>query len=120
MSLRTERVASLVKEQLGMMFLREYRDLAAGLITITDVQMTPDLKIAKIYVSIFGNELARKETLRLLEEHKPEIRSFIGSNIRLKFTPSVQIYMDETLDHVDRIEQLIKKTHEKPSTLNEE
>jgi len=103
-----------------MMFLREYRDLAPGLITIMDVQMTPDLKIAKIYVSIFGNELARKNTMRMLEEQKPQIRSFIGSHVRLKFTPNVQIYMDDTLDKVDRIEQLIKKTHEKPGSIEEQ
>jgi ribosome-binding factor A len=116
MSLRTERVASLVKEQLGMMFLREYRDPAYGLITIMDVQMTPDLRIAKIYVSIFGNEIVKKRTLDMLEEQKPHIRQFIGSHIRIKFTPTVQLYMDDTLDKVDRIEQLIKKTHEKPES----
>ena len=116
MSLRTDRVASLIKEELGAMFSREYR--SAGFITITDVQMTPDLKIAKIYVSILGNEKAKEDALDMLEEQKPHIRSFIGSHVRLKFTPTVQIYLDTTLDRVERINELIRQTH-KGGTENE-
>ena len=112
MSLRTERVGSLVKEELGMMFLREFRDPAYGLITITDVQMTPDLRIAKIYVSILGTEKVKQDTFQMLENQKTHIRSFIGSHVRLKFTPAVQFYIDDTMDRVEKINQLIRKTHE--------
>jgi ribosome-binding factor A len=73
--------------------------------------MTPDLRIAKIYVSIMGNAEMKERTLAMLEHNKPEIRSFIGSHSRLKFTPSVQIYVDKTLDRVERIDQLIKQIH---------
>ena len=111
MSLRTERVASLIKEEVGMMLAREYRDPGYGFITITDVHMTPDLKIAKIYVSIMGNAVMKERTMEMLEEHKGEIRSFIGSRLRLKFTPTVQFYIDETLDRVERIDQIIKRIH---------
>ena len=111
MSLRTERVASLIKEEIGMFFSREYRDSVYGLITVTDVQMSPDLRIAKIYVSIMGNSEVKVRTLAMLEQHKPEIRLFIGSHLRLKFTPSVQFYIDQTLDQVERINQLIKQIH---------
>ena len=111
MSLRTDRVASLIKEEVGGYFSREFRDPSYGLITITEVHVTPDLRLAKIYVSILGDQEIKKQTLEMLEERKPEIRSFIGSHVRLKFTPSVQFYLDETLDRVERIEQLIKEIH---------
>jgi ribosome-binding factor A len=111
MSLRTERVASLIKEEVGMLFTREYRDPAYGFITVMDVHMSPDLRIAKIYVSIMGTPDIRTRTMEMLEHNKPEIRSFIGSHIRLKFTPSVQFYIDETLDRVEKIENLIKQIH---------
>ncbi len=111
MSLRTERVASLIKEEVGTYFTREYRDPSYGFITVTEVHVTPDLRIAKIYVSVMGNGEVKSRTLKMLEDHKGEIRSFIGSSLRLKFTPSVQFYIDETLDRVERIDQLIKKIH---------
>ncbi len=111
MSLRTERVGSLVKEEVGMFLLREYRDPEYGFITVTEVHMTPDLRIAKIYLSIMGNEDIKERTRVKLEHNKHEIRSFIGSHLRLKFTPEVQIYVDETLDRVERIDQLLKQIH---------
>ncbi|MBI4811088.1 MAG: 30S ribosome-binding factor RbfA [Ignavibacteriales bacterium] len=111
MSLRTDKVASLIKEEVGMFLTREYRDPGYGFITVTDVHITPDLRIAKIYVSIMGSSEVKVMTLQMLENHKGEIRSFIGSHLRLKFTPSIQFYVDETLDRVDRIDQLIKQIH---------
>jgi len=111
MSLRTERVASLIKEEVGGLFTREFRDHQYGFITVTEVHVTPDLRIAKIYVSILGNQEVKDRTMQMLEEKKPHIRLFIGSHVRLKFTPSVQIYLDDTLDRVERIEQLIKQIH---------
>ena len=94
-----------------MMLTREYRDPAYGLITVTEVHMTPDLRIAKIYVSIMGSTEMRERTMAMLEQHKSEIRSFIGSHLRLKFTPSVQYYLDETLDRVEKIDRIIKEIH---------
>jgi ribosome-binding factor A len=111
MSLRTERVASLIKEEVGMWFSREYRDSTYGLITVTDVHMSPDLRIAKIYVSVMGNADVKDRTMAMIEHQKPEIRSMIGSHLRLKFTPTVQFYIDETLDRVEKINNLIKQIH---------
>ena len=48
----------------------------------------------------------------LLEENKPHIRQIVGSHLRMKFIPSLQFYLDETMDHVDRINTLIKKIHD--------
>src|SRR5438093_997463 len=100
MSMRTERVGSLIREEVGTYFAREYRDSTVGFITVTEVHMSPDLRIAKIYISVMGNAEVKERTLSMLERHKAEIRSFIGSHMRLKFTPSVQFYLDETMDRV--------------------
>ncbi len=101
-----------------MFFTREYRDPAYGFITVTDVHVSPDLRTAKIYVSIMGSPEKREATMNMLENHKGEIRSFIGSHIRLKFTPAVHFYVDETLDRVEKIDRLIKQIHkdERPSS----
>ena len=112
MTLRMDRVASLIREEVGSLLSREFRGATVGFVTVTDVQMTPDLKLARIYVSIFGSDKVREATLEQLEEFKAHVRHTIGANIRLKFTPSIEFHLDTTLDRVDKINALLKKSHE--------
>ena len=112
MSIRTERVASLIKAEIGSILTREYNDPSYGFITVTDVRMTPDLRIAKVSFSIFGDEKKKDLTMNMLEGERGHIRGLVGSRLRLKFTPALQFYRDDTLDTADRINQLIKKIHE--------
>lgn len=112
MSIRTERVASLIKEEIGAIVIREYTDKAYGFITVTEVKVTPDLKIAKIYFSVFGTPEVQEKTMAMLEDEKPHIRGLVASHLRLRFTPSLQFFHDTTLDRVDRINHLIKKIHD--------
>jgi ribosome-binding factor A len=112
MSIRTERVASLIKEEIGSILVKEYRDPSFGFITVTDVKMTPDLKIAKVCVSVFGTDERQQDAMKMLEDEKPHIRGLVGSRLRLKFTPALQFYLDDTLDRVERINRLINKIHE--------
>ena len=111
MTVRTERVASLLKEEVGTYISREFRDSSYGFITVTEVHVSPDLRIAKIYVSIMGAPEVKDRTMKMLEENVPEIRSFLGAHMRLKFTPEVHFYLDETLDRVEKIDRLIKQIH---------
>ena len=114
MSVRTEKVASLVKELLSEIIQRRFRMEEVGLITVTEVRMSPDLKVAKAYVSIFGDTEQKKKTLALLEAEKAAIRSDLGHNMNLKFTPSVSLFLDESLDHAMRIEVILNKIHKDP------
>lgn len=111
MSVRTERVASLVKELLSESILQRFRMEVVGLITVTEVRMSPDLKIAKVYISIFGNAEKKKQSFARLEAEKSGMRSDLGRNLSLKFTPSLSFFLDESLDHAMRIEDLLNKIH---------
>ncbi len=112
MSIRTERVASLIKEEIGAILIREYSGTGIGFTTVTDVRMTPDLKIARVYVSVFGGAAAQAKTMTMLETEKQHIRGLVASRLTMKFIPALQFYLDDTLDHVDRINTLIKKIHD--------
>jgi len=112
MSIRTERVASLVKEEIGAILEREYRDPAYGFMTVTDVRMSPDLKIAKVSVSVFGNHEVKQQVMEMLNEEKHHIRGLVGSHLRMKFTPSLQFYLDDTMERVDRINSLLRKIND--------
>src|SRR5512141_1400560 len=101
-----------MKEEIGAILIREYNDRAYGFITVTEVNVTPDLKIAKIYFSVFGDPEVQERTMAMLEGEKPHIRGLVASHLRLRFTPSLQFFHDTTLDRVDRINHLIKKIHD--------
>ncbi len=111
MSVRTEKVASLVKEVISEIFQHHFRMEEFGLMTVTEVRMSPDLKIAKIYVSIFGDAERKKKTLALLQVEKRTLRSELGKNLRMKFTPNLMFFLDESLDYAMRIEDLLNKIH---------
>ncbi len=111
MSVRTERVASIVKEEIGIIFQRNFDMREYGFITVTEVRMTSDLRIAKVYVSVFGDAKQKQKTLTLLEAQKAFVRQTLGHNIRLKFTPSIVFYLDETMDNAMNLEKLFKKIH---------
>lgn len=111
MSIRTERVASLIKEEIGIIVTREYSSTEYGFITVTDVQMTPDLKIAKIYFSIFGSPAKQAKTMEMLLEQRQHIRGEVAHRVRLKFAPALQFFRDTTMDEVEKINKLINKIH---------
>lgn len=112
MSIRTERVASVIKERIGAILIRDYNEPSYGFITVTDVKMTPDLKIAKVYFSVFGSEVVKGRAMKMLEGEKQHIRGLVASHVQLKFAPLLQFYLDHTLEEVDRINRLINKIHE--------
>ncbi len=120
MSVRTERVASIVKEEIGIIFQRNFNMKEYGFITVTEVRMTTDLKIAKVYVSIFGDAGQKQKTLAMLEAQKPFVRQTLGHNIRLKFTPSIVYYLDETMDNAMNLERLFRKIHKEDGNKTDE
>jgi ribosome-binding factor A len=111
MSIRTERVASLIKEEVGTIVSREYSSTEYGFITVTEVRMSPDLKIAKVYFSIFGSPEKQASTMLMLEEQKQHLRAEVAHRVHLKFAPALQFYHDTTMDEVDKINRLINKIH---------
>ena len=111
MSIRTERVASLIKEEIGAILTREYTDPAFGFITVTDVTMTADLNIAKVSFSVFGGEEIQAKAMKMLETQKQHIRGIVASHLRMKFVPALQFYLDDTMNQVDRINRILKTIH---------
>jgi ribosome-binding factor A len=114
-SVRTEKVASIVKEEIGIIFQRNFDMQEYGFITVTEVRMSPDLKNAKVYVSVFGDAGQKQKTLAMLEGQKSFVRQTLGHNIRLKFTPSIVFYLDETIDNAMNLERIFRKIHKENS-----
>lgn len=112
---RIDKVEHLIKEEISLIFLYKLQDKyqfsSLGFITITSVKVSPDLKIAKVYLSVFQKE-KREEVLEKVRAASGYIRSELASRIRIKFVPELKFFIDDTLDYVEKIEGLIKKIHE--------
>ncbi len=111
MSYRIDKVEHLIKEEISLIFLHKLSNMDLGFITITNVRVSPDLKTAKIYLSVLEKE-KRELVLDKLDAKKGYIRTELAHRIRIKFIPELKFFLDDTLDYVEKIEGLIKKIHE--------
>lgn len=108
-TIRAERVASLIKEEISDIIAKILEHESVGFWTVTNVRMSPDLRYAKIYISIYGDKVIQQNTIRKIESFKKSIRQRLGSRLRLRFVPEIEFYLDDTLEHVDRINALLKQ-----------
>jgi ribosome-binding factor A len=105
---RSERVSELLLEELSWLIERECKDPRIGFVTLTKVECSKDLRHARVHVSIMGEDEKRKESLRGLESAVGFLKKRIGENLRLKTMPDLVFVLDTSLDHVRRIDELIK------------
>ena len=109
---RPERVAQMVQQLLGEIFARGMRDPRIGLVTITGVKMSPDLREARVFWTVHGDAEQRKHTGRGLDKARGFLRHEIGVQLKLRVTPELSFTYDEAIDRGERIELLIRKVHE--------
>lgn len=112
MSQRTERVGKLARQVLGDA-IRLLKDPRVGFVTVTRVRVSPDLRHARVSVSVLGDEDARKESLAGLESAKPVLRAELGRQMRMKYLPDLAFELDEGAERAERIEDLLRQIHEK-------
>jgi ribosome-binding factor A len=107
--IRPRRVAELVQAEISRLLIAEFQDPASGLLTVTRVEMTPDLHAARVYFSVFGTA-DPQELLARIEKRKGHIRRTLASRIRLKYNPELFFALDPGPEHQERIDRLIEET----------
>ncbi len=117
---RPERVAAVVQHLLAEMFARGMRDPRIGLVTITGVKMSPDLREAQVYWTVHGGADVRKHTTQGLQKARGYLRREIGVELKLRVVPDLHFIYDEAIDRGERIEQLIRQVHEEESARQED
>ena len=109
---RPQRVGDQIREELSAMLARgEVHDPKIGFITLTRVQVTSDLQIARVYYTSLGDAAARKDTQKALYRATPFLRRQIGSRVQLRRVPEIEFRFDESIAHQDRIEQILRDLH---------
>ncbi|HEY9605788.1 MAG TPA: 30S ribosome-binding factor RbfA [Allocoleopsis sp.] len=113
-SRRISRVASLIQQEVSSMLLNDIKDdrVGAGMVSVTDVDVSGDLQHAKIYVSIYGTEEAKQETMAGLKSATGYVRRELGQRIRLRRTPEVIFIEDRALERGDRMLALLNQLSE--------
>ena len=117
---RNGRINEEIKKEVSNTIQNKIKDpRLSAMVSVTNVDTTRDLSYTKIYVSIFGNDLAKKETLQALKSSTGLIRKEIGLHVKLRHVPQVIIELDETIEKAIHLESIFSKIKEKDKNVEE-
>lgn len=113
MSIRTERLGSVIQKDIGKILQRDYQP-SGTFITVTQVRVTQDLSIAKVYLSIFSPDRDVQPIYKAIDDAQDEIRYQLASKIKnqVRRIPEILFYEDDTAEYVNKMERLFKKARE--------
>lgn len=106
-STRIAKVASQVQQELSQILEAQLKDPRVGMVTVTSVDMTPDLRVARVYFSRLGSAAAREDARQALEHAAGFLRRELGRRLRLRYLPELRFFVDDSLDRYDRISELL-------------
>ncbi|MDH4217265.1 MAG: 30S ribosome-binding factor RbfA [Candidatus Aminicenantes bacterium] len=107
-SRRQKRISSLIKEELSRLLIESFQDSSSGLITVTRVSMSKDLKTAFVDLSILGPS-SKEEIFELINKRKSYLRKVIASKTELKYNPMLIFSLDDSFDYDKRIDDILRK-----------
>lgn len=111
---RAARVADLIRRELGELLKREVKDPRVGFVTVTRVEVTRDLRLARVAVSVLGDAARQKESLAGLAAAQGFLRRELAHRLGLRHTPEIRFHPDQTLESEERIEALLRQIQHKP------
>jgi ribosome-binding factor A len=110
---RSERVQELLLKEISALIQKGLKDPRIGFTTVTTVELTNNLKHAKVYISVFGTESEQCDTITGLSNASGFIRGSLGKNLNLRYIPVLEFILDETAKRVARINKIIHELHSK-------
>jgi ribosome-binding factor A len=111
---RMSRVNELLRREIGMALfhvIRE-RELDLAAVTVTHVITSPNLRNARVFVSVLGHEAERDRILSVLKRHRVEMQAIINKNIKMKYTPCLSFALDQSIERGDRVLGVLMKLEE--------
>ncbi len=109
MTQRTERIDELLRQEITSLLTKEVADPRIGFATVTDVETAPDLRHARVWVSVIGQPADRASTVRALEHAMPFVRRELGKRLRLRRIPEFSVRLDESIERGSRVMKLINE-----------
>jgi ribosome-binding factor A len=111
-SQRTQRIDELLRQEIGALLAREVQDPRIGFVTVTDVETAPDLRHARVWVSVIGPRAERDETIAALNRAMVFVRRELGTRLRLKRIPELHVRLDDTAERGTRVLHLLHELEE--------
>ena len=119
-SIRQKQIGELLRRYFGMLLTEEGSNIYGRnkLVTVTDVKMTPDLLVAKIYISVYGTE-NKQEVILQLEDNYPRLRQALASKVgkQMRRVPELEFFLDDTVDEMYRVDALLNRVNEEDKNL---
>ena len=112
---RTERLGEQIRAEASEILARHVQDPGLGFITLTRVQVTPDLQIARLYYTTMGDAAARRTTEKALRRAGPFLRRQLGQRLRLRRVPELHFTFDQSIAHQARVEEILQEIHPRDS-----
>lgn len=109
---RARRLAVRIRELVASAIERQVKDPRLGMVTVTDARLTPDLREATVFYTVYGDEGARADSAAALESAKGVLRSTVGRALGLRHTPSLAFVLDALPENAAHIDDLIRQAHE--------
>lgn len=108
---RLDRVNQLIKEEISTLLQREMKDPRLGFVTVTEVETTRDLRAAKVFVSVLGDERQWRDSLTALVSARGFIRNWLRHHLDLRTTPELDFRADHSMEHAARIQEVLRQLH---------
>lgn len=109
MTLRREKLQQRFKEEAGVILQRRLHDPRVGFVSVTEVELSADLRHAKIFVSVLGDEETKRRTMAALEGAAGFVRGELGRRVRMRFVPEVLFRLDESIAYGARVNALLRQ-----------
>lgn len=105
---RADKVGDLIRKEISEILLGDLKDPRIGFVTITKVAVSDDLRAARVYYSVFGDEDQKEESYQGLESAKGYVKRELGRRVRLKYIPEIHFLFDDSLEYGEHIEELLR------------
>ncbi len=115
---RADRVSDLLKKEISELLLREVKDPHIGFITITDVEVSKDLQVAKVYYTILGDKKQLRESAQALNRVPRFIKRQLGKRLRMRYIPDIIFKYDHSLEYGDKIDHILNHLENSEKTDN--
>lgn len=108
---RGDKVRKAMMREMSDIIAREVKDPALNnrVISVTDIDLSADMRHAKIFISVFGDDAVREEVMAVLKESQPQIRSELGRRLQLRYTPEIDLRYDDSLERGTRVTELLNQ-----------
>ncbi len=112
MNRRVERVQSLIRHELGELIQQDLNDpRITGLVSITEVEVTPDLRRARIFFSVYGTEEDGKSAMDAFISAQPYLRRELGKRLDLRYAPQLEFRLDRSMEYAEQMNKLFQNIH---------